>query len=163
MIRNLKELLYIENKMQIINTPNLAEARKQIEKAKKEGKEVIVLAQDPEFNRKILENRNVDIFLSPESHKRKDSLKERDSGLNEILCRIAVKNNIKIGVNIEELKNKDKKEKAILLARIKQNIMLCKKTGAELIVLGNYDKKDMFSLLLTLGCSTSQAKKAIAA
>lgn len=149
--------------MQIINTPNLADARKEIEKAKKEGKEVIVQAQDSEFNRKILENKNVDILLSPESHNRKDSLKERDSGLNEILCRIAAKNRIKIGLNLEEIKKRKGKEKAILLARIKQNIMLCKKTGAEIKILNckEKDKREAFSLLLTLGASTSQAKKAI--
>ncbi len=149
--------------MQIINTTNLAEARKQIEKARKEGKKIIVLAQDPDFNRKILENKNVNVLLSPELHSRKDKLKERDSGLNEILCRIAAKNNIKIALNLEEIKNKGKKEKAIILARIKQNIMLCRKTGAEIILFGNYDKKDAFSFLLTLGASTIQAKKAIAA
>lgn len=147
--------------MQIINTSNLNEARKQIEKTKKEGKEVIVLAQDPEFNRKILENKNVDILLSPESHNRKDSLKERDSGLNEILCRIAAKNRIKIGLNLEEIKKRKGKEKAIFLARIKQNVMLCKKAGTEIKILGKYDKKDVFSFLLTLGASTEQAKRAI--
>lgn len=149
--------------MQIINTPNLADARKQIEKAKKEGKEVIVQAQDSEFNRKILENKNVDILLSPESHNRKDSLKERDSGLNEILCRIAAKNRIKISLNLEEIKKRKGKERAILLARIMQNIMLCKKTGAEIKILNcnEKDKREAFSLLLTLGASTSQAKKAI--
>lgn len=147
--------------MQIINTSNLNEARKQIEKTKKEGKEVIVQAQDPEFNRKILENKNVDILLSPESHNRKDSLKQRDSGVNEILCRIAAKNRIKIGLNLEEIKKRKGKEKAILLARIKQNIMLCKKAGTEIKILGKYDKKDVFSLLLTLGASTEQAKRAV--
>lgn len=147
----------------IINTPNLNEARKQIQRLKKENKnaEIVVQAQNPEFNRKILENKDVDILLSPELHNRKDKLKERDSGLNEILCRIAAKNNIRIGINIEELKNKDKKEKAIILARLMQNIMLCKKTGTELVILGKYDKKDAFSFLLSLGCSITQAKKAV--
>jgi hypothetical protein len=42
-----------------------------------------------------------------------------------------------------------------------QNIKLCKKAGIELKVFGKYDKKDAFSLLLTLGASTSQAKKAV--
>ena len=44
-----------------------------------------------------------------------------------------------------------------------QNIMLCKKTGAELKILNckEKDKREAFSLLLTLGASTSQAKNAI--
>lgn len=149
--------------MEIINTLNINEARKHIQKLKKEkpNEAVIVKAQNDEFNRKILENKDVNVLLSPELHNRKDKLKERDSGLNEILCRIAAKNNIKIGIDLDELKNKDKKEKAIILSRIMQNIMLCKKTGAELILVGEYDKKNAFSFLITLGASTSQAKKAV--
>ncbi len=81
--------------MEIINTDNINKARKQIQKLKKENKSVIVRAQSPEFNRKILENKDVDILLDPHLHNRKDKLKERDSGLNEILCKIAAKNNIK--------------------------------------------------------------------
>lgn len=145
----------------IIDSKNINEVRRQIQKLKKEHKEVIVLAGSPEFNRKIVEMKDVDILLSPESHNRKDKLKQRDSGLNEILCRIAAKNNIKIGIDIGKIKSIKDKEKAKVLARIMQNIMLCKKAGTELVLLGNYDKKDAFSFLLTLGASTKQAKKAV--
>jgi RNase P/RNase MRP subunit p30 len=147
--------------MQPINTTNINEARKQIQKLKKEGKEVIVLAGDPEFNRAILEIKEVDILLSPEIHNRKDPSKEQDSGLNEVLCDIAAKNNIKIGVDLDTIRNLPDEQKARVLARIAQNIMLCKKSKADIILLGKYDKKDAFSFLLTLGASTQQAKKAV--
>ncbi len=147
----------------IISTNNINEARKQIQTFKKEKKQVIVLAQGQEFNRKILENKDVDILLSPELHNRKDKLKQRDSGLNEILCKIAKNNNIKIGIDLEKIKKTKGKERAILLARIKQNIMLCKKAKTDLILIGKYDKKNAFSFLLTLGASTSQAKNTIPA
>jgi len=145
----------------MINTKNINEARKQIQKLKKEKKKIIVQAQESEFNRKIIENKDVDIFLDPHIHKRKSPLKQKDSGLNEILCKIAKKNNIKIGLTLSKIKSS--KNKSIVLARVMQNIRLCKKTGTEIILLGRYDKKDAFSFLLSLGCSTSQAKKAIAA
>lgn len=147
----------------MINTTSLNEARRQIQKLKREKPKakIIVLAQTSEFNRKILENKDIDILLSPELHDRKDKLKQRDSGLNEVLCKIAKKNNIKIGINMGEIKKKKDKERAILLARIMQNIMLCKKAGTGLVLVGKYDKKDGFSLLISLGASTSQAKKAI--
>ena len=149
--------------MQIINTSNLNEARKQIQKLKKENKSVIVRAQDTEFNRKILENKDVNVLLSPEIHNRKDKLKERDSGLNEVLCKIAAKNSIKIGININELKNQTPKNKAIILARIMQNIQLCKRTKTDIKIINckEKDKREAFSLLLTLGASTTQAKKAM--
>src|SRR3989338_8145669 len=114
--------------MEIINTQNLNEARKQIQKLKKENKQVIVWAQTDEFNRKILENKDVDMIAGLELNK-KDRLKQRDSGLNEVLAKLAKQNNIKIGLDISELKNKKGKEKAKILARIMQNIKLCKRTG----------------------------------
>ena len=146
--------------MQIINTQNLNEARKQIQKLKKENKQVIVWAQTDEFNRKILENKDVDMIAGLELNK-KDRLKQRDSGLNEVLAKLAKQNNIKIGLDISELKNKKGKEKTKILARIMQNIKLCKRTGAEIIIMGNPDKKNAFSFLIALGASTFQAKKAV--
>jgi ribonuclease P/MRP protein subunit RPP1 len=149
--------------MEIINTPNLNDARKIIQKIKKENPEeaIAVKAQDEEFNRKILETKDVNVLLSPEIHNRKDKLKQRDSGLNEVLCKIAAKNKIKIGIMLEDLIKKQGKEKAIILARIMQNIMLCKKVNCDIILVGKYDKKDAFSFLITLGASTQQAKKAV--
>ena len=145
----------------MINTQNLNEARKQIQRLKKQKQPIIVQAQDDEFNRKIIENKDVDMIIGLEFHNRKDKLKQRDSGLNEVLCKLAKKNNIKIGLDISELKNIKGKEKAKILARIMQNIKLCKRTGAEIIFVGNYDKKNAFSFLIALGASTFQAKKAV--
>ncbi len=147
----------------IINSKDINEVRKLIQKAKKENPEesIIVRAQDEEFNRKILEMKEVNILLSPEMHERKDFLKQRDSGLNEVLCNIAAKNKIRIGIALEEIIKKQGKEKAIILARIIQNIKLCKKAGCDIVLLGKYDKRAAFSFLLTLGASTEQAKKAV--
>ena len=61
--------------MDIISTTNLTQARKQIQELKKQNKEVIIQAQDDAFNRKILENKEVDILLSPEFHNKKDYMK----------------------------------------------------------------------------------------
>lgn len=145
--------------MEIINTANINEVRKQIQKLKKEGKQIIVKAQDDEFNRKILEMQGIDILLSPEIHARKDKLKQRDSGLNEILCKLARKNNIKIGINLEEISKLQKKEKAKILSRIMQNISLCKRTGTEIVIYPKkYKKQDIIAFFLTLKSSTQLAK-----
>ncbi len=147
--------------MNIINTSNLNEARKQIQKLKRENKETVIQAQDNKFNRKILENPDTNILLSPEFHDRKDKLKQRDSGLNEILCRLAKKNNIKIGINLAEITKLGKKQKAIILSRIIQNIKLCKRTKTQITLFPKKHKKqDVLSFFLTLKSSTQQAKQA---
>lgn len=142
----------------IINTQNLEEAKKQIKNAKSP---IIVKAQNNEFNRKILEYGKFNILLSLETSKEnKDTLKSLDSGLNHVLAKIASKNNISIGIDLNEIRNLDKKEKALRLARIKQNIEICKKVRTKIIFLNSKDKKDSLSLMLSLGASTQQAQNA---
>ncbi len=147
----------------MINTTNLNQALKEIQQLKKENKPVIVQAQDEKFNRKIFENPNVDIITNLEIHKRKDYMKQRDSGLNEILCKLAKQNNIKIGINLQLIKSLTPYQKSIILGRIKQNIKLCKKTKTPIIILNKkkFTKQDIISFFLTLGASTKQAKQAV--
>ena len=144
----------------IINTTSLPQARKQIQKLKKDNKnqQIIIQAQDDVFNRKILENKDVDVLISPESHDRKDKLKQRDSGLNEIHCKLAKENNIKIAIDINNLKKQDKKQKAIILSRIIQNIQLCKRTKTPIVFIPKQSKQDTLSFFTTLKGSTQQAK-----
>jgi len=146
--------------MQIINTTNLNEARKQIQKLKKENKKVIIQAQDDVFNRKVFENKDVNIIIGLEFHNRKSKLKQRDSGLNEIHCKLAKQNNIKIGIDLNKLKKQDKKNKAIILSRIIQNIRLCKRTKTHIIFIPKQSKQDTLSFFITLKGSTQQAKSA---
>jgi len=148
----------------MIQTSNLNQARKEIQILKKENPKqlIIVQAQNNEFNRKILENKDVDIITDLELHDRKDYQKQRDSGLNEIHCKLAKKNNIKIGINIKNLTKLPPKDKAIVLSRIIQNIKLCKRTKTNIIIYPNtnHPKQDIMSLFTSLGASTTQAKEA---
>lgn len=148
----------------IISTTNLNEIRNQIQKIKKENKEelIIVRAGDEEFNRKVLEIKEINILLSPELHNRRDKMKQRDSGLNEFLCKLAAKNNIKIAINIEEIKKLDKKQKALILARIIQNIALCKRTKTNIILWpeNKCKSQDVMAFITTLKGSTEQGKMA---
>ena len=148
--------------MEIINTNNLNQARKEIQQLKNNNQTIIVQAQDNIFNRKILENSEVNILLSPELHNRKDNLKQRDSGLNEIHCKLAKQNNIKIAIDLNKIQKLPKKQKAIILSRIIQNIKLCKRTKTQIIIFPKtkYKKLDVLSFFLTLKSSTQQAKQA---
>jgi RNase P/RNase MRP subunit p30 len=143
----------------MINTSNLNEARKQILNLKKENKLVIVKAQDNEFNRKIFENKDINIVVGLEEHNRKDKLKQRDSGLNEVLCKLANENNIKIGIDLDNLKKQPLKEKAKIISRIIQNINLCKRTKTQIIFIPTLKKHDAISFMLSLKASTNQAKQ----
>ena len=149
----------------IISTTNLQEIRNQIQKAKKTNinEIIIVKSGDEEFNRKLLEIKGVNILLSPELHNRKDKLKQRDSGLNEFLCKLAAKNNIKIAIDVQEIASLPSLQKAKTLARVIQNIQLCKRTKTQIILYpeNKYKKQDVISFITTLKGSTEQANKSI--
>ncbi len=150
--------------MQIINTTNINEARKQILKLKKENPEqkIALLSQDDEFNRKALEIKDLNMLVINEALEIKDYSKQRNSQLNEVLAKICAQKGIEIGIQIDEIIRKDRKEQARALSRLMQNIMLCKKAGAKLAFVGNQkDRKALESLLLALKASTKQAIEAL--
>lgn len=145
----------------LISTTNLNEARKQADKLRKEGKQIEILSQDDEFNRKALEIKGLSMLVINEDLNQKDYMKQRNSGLNEVLASICAEKNIKIGVQIEEIIKKNDAEQAKSLARLAQNIMLCKKANCRLVFTGNIkDKLALQSLFLSLGASTKQAEQA---
>src|SRR3989344_5290498 len=102
--------------MEIIETLNLEEARRKIDKLAKERKKAVVLGQAIEFNRKILENKKVSMLIL--NHKEKnDKLKQRDSGLNQVLCKIAKENEIEFAIDFSEILSSQNKERAEILGR----------------------------------------------
>jgi len=146
----------------MIITTNLNEARKQADKLRKEGKPVVVLSQDDEFNRKLLEIKGLSMLVINESLNQKEYMKQRNSGLNEVVAKICAEKNIEIGIQADEIIGKDEVEQAHSLSRLMQNIMLCKKAEARIVFTGNNEKnkKALQSLLLSLGASTKQAEQA---
>ena len=143
----------------MIDTTNIEQAKKLIKTSNE--KPVIVLAQDDNFNRKILEYGKFDILLSVERGNRQRTLRTIDSGLNHVLAEIAAKNKVSIGIDMGEIRTLQKEEKALRLEKIKQNIKICRKAKTKLVLLGYKDEKDAFAFLLSLGASTKQAKEAI--
>jgi len=140
---------------------DIKETRKKIDEQARKGKKVVVKGRDISFNRLILENKKVRMLILSHINK-KDKLKQRDSGLNEVLCKIAKQNNITLAIDLDELKKeKDKKTKAEILSRILQNIKLIKKYKNDFKILNYKNKNQAFSFLLTLGLPTNFSKKAV--
>lgn len=142
----------------MITTKNINEARKEIQKLVREGKKAVVEAGDDDFNRKIFEMKDVGIVVGLEFNRR-DKLKQKNSGMNEVIAKLAEENNILIGIDIDKIKKLDLLEKGKVLARIKQNISLCKRTGARIILL-NTNSKEAMSFIISLGGSTYQGAMA---
>jgi len=144
----------------MISTNNIEQAKKLI---KSEKKPIIVNAQDEEFNRKILEHGKFSIlaFRLEDIIKQKDSIKNVHSGINHVLANIAGKNDIAFGYDFSSFQNLKRKEKAIALSKLRQNIKICRKSKAKLKILNYKDKNGVQALLFSLGASSQQAKQAI--
>ena len=143
----------------MINNPSI-EKTKQLLKAEPSPK--IIQAQNDDYNRKIIEYGKFDILLSPESGNRKNSLRHIDSGLNHVLLAAASKNKIAIGIDLNDIRNLPKQEKAKRIERIIQNLRICRKKNVKLAITGLNDVNNKQSLLKSLGASSQQAVQALA-
>ncbi len=140
----------------ILTEKNFNKLKLEIKKNK--DKEIIFTSEDDEFNRKVLEKLPIQILLISLENK-KDYAKQRNSGFNQVMAKIAKKNKIKIGIPLDEIINSKNKER--ILARLKQNIMLCNKNKVQMIFIQEKNKKDiqsLKSLMLILGMHTSSVK-----
>jgi len=121
----------------------------------------VVKCKTVEYNRQILEQKKGIILLGLESCSDNDKPKYLSSGLNSIMALTAVKNNNLIGIDLVSLKSVDKSEKAKLLARIRQNIEICRKTGTKCAIIGAKDQNEVSAFIESLGGSTKQASETI--
>ena len=142
----------------IIQESNFEKARRKIRENK--NKEIIFTSDNDDLNRKILEKEKISILLLNQSN-RKDRAKQRDSGLNQVLVKIAKKKKISIGINFDEII--ESSEKIEILARIKQNIKLCNKNKVQMKFViskekNKRDSHDLKSLGLILGMPTWMTK-----
>lgn len=150
-VKKMKTILIQEN--------NFMKARNEIRK--NPDKKVIFSSNDDELNRKVLEKEKINILLINQKN-RKDFQKQRNSGLNHVLAKIAKRSNVSIGINFDEIIGSKGKEKSNIIARIKQNIMLCNKNRLEMKFVhsskNQRDIHDIKALGLVLGMPTWMTK-----
>ena len=108
-------------KTAIINPKNPPKARKKAE----------FLIAD-ENARGAFESKEIDIVFGLESKAGKDFARQRNSGLNQVLCEIANKKNKVYGFNFRDILAS--KNRALIIGRMMQNLMLCKKYNVRAII-----------------------------
>ena len=144
----------------IIQETNFSKIQAQIKEGQAQKKQIIFSSDNDDLNRKVLEKLPIQILLINLS-KRKDFQKQRDSGFNQVLAKIAKKNNITIGINLDEILNAKTNEKVKILARVEQNVKLCNKNKLKMrfITKEQKDSYDLKSLGLILGMPTWMLKE----
>ena len=127
---------------------------------------MIVVGGDDKKNRAAVENKDVDILLSPEKTRKKDFMSYRDSGLNQVLCTLASKNHIAFGFSFHDVLVSD--DRKSLLGKMMQNVRLCRKYTVSMVLLSGATQelemrapKDLVSFGISLGMTPEEAKCAL--
>src|SRR3972149_277609 len=142
----------------LISANDFNEARRKIRDVKNKGKTIVFTSDDDELARKVLEKEAINVLLISQEG-RKDRVKQRGSGFNQVLAKLAKKKNVAIGINLDEILKAGQEEKAEMLARIRQNITLCNKNKLKMTFFPELkDKYDLKSLGLVLGMPTWMVK-----
>jgi RNase P/RNase MRP subunit p30 len=123
---------------------------------------------DGSLNRRAVESLKIDYLVSPEALTGKDTLKQRDSGLNHVVAKMAKEKGILVVVDFGEIASLKGKEKARRIARVMQNVDVCRKVGCGIRIASLAgSKKDVVSELgrkafgVTLGMSSSEIRDCV--
>ena len=119
---------------------------------------ILFNSNDDELNRKVLEKLHINILAISLSY-RKDFSKQSKSVFNQVMAKIANKKNISLGIFLDELVLSEKRER--ILARVIQNVFLCKKYSINIVFIEKKIKRDLNllkSFMLVLGLPTKLIK-----
>jgi len=126
--------------------------------AQKEGCIPFIEAQSPQFNRFIVEKMQNVVLFNLEYVHRDDHMHFRRSGLDQVVCRFAAKNNITLVTSFSKLMSLNPIDQAKVIGRIQQNTEFCQKYktkyGIFTFAKDAYDLKgahDMSALMRILG------------
>ena len=142
-----------------------SEVRRIVQSLKGSGKTIAVRAQDDFFNRRVIETLRVDYLVFPERVHNVGTLKQRDSGINHVVAKIAVKNKVCILIDVFSVSKFKGISKSRKLEQLIQNVKVCRKAGCEIKIAsltfskkGLVDEKARGAIGFSLGMSSSQVK-----
>jgi len=137
-------------------------------KDKKKKKKIAFVGGNDSLNRRAIETLEIDYLISPERETMKDTLKQRDSGINHVVARKAKEKDIKIIVDLGEVSKLEGIEKAKRLGKIIQNVKICRKVGCNILLASLASKKNDVldtkgrqALGENLGMSSQQVKDCV--
>jgi hypothetical protein len=84
--------------------------------------------------RKNFESKQIKLFYDLENRDERDFIHQRNSGLNQILAKIAHDKNKIIAFNFSTILNSEPEKRAQILGRMKQNVKLCRKYKVKMFV-----------------------------
>ncbi len=159
-------------------------------KDKQENRLIALVGGNDAFNRRVIETLKIDYLVSPEAERlkvagvsgcrsfrgseelgarrKKDTLKQRDSGLNHVVARMASEKGVGIVVDFGDIAGLEGKEKAGRIARVMQNVKIARKVGCSVKIASFgkskksvIDVKGRESFGVGLGMSSSEVRDCV--
>lgn len=129
----------------VINQTNPQLLRKEVQRFYKKVDLIMANGGDDKLNRTICETPQIDIINHPYLHK-------RNSGINHVLSKLLVENNISVNINFSDILQHRGYFKAKILNQINQLLMLQRKFGFRTLLSSGsrsfYDVKSPKSMIL---------------
>ena len=165
-LQNQEKISKLQEKTKLKLFTGLIANSKNISKAKKLSK--IVIYKSTGNDRHAIEKSKTNIIFDLETVATKDSLHSRNSGLNQVLCKLANKNNVIIGFSFSNILNTDGRIRSQILGRMMQNIRLCRKYKVKTIIASFAEKpydlrscSDLKSVFISLGMHPKEANNSL--
>ena len=118
-------------------------------------------------DRNIFERKKSVVVYNLEEQKR-DFIHFRNSGLNQVLCKLAKKNNIAVAFNFNLVLNNDEMSRSQILGRMMQNVRFCRKYKVNTVIASFASKPeemrsahDLISFGISIGMHPKQAKESL--
>lgn len=165
-LQNQDKVNKLQEKTEIKLSIGLIADSKNISKAKKLAK--IVIYKSIGNDRHAIEKSKANVVFDLETIATKDSMHHRNSGLNQILCKLANKNNVMIGFSFSTILNEERMIRSQILGRLMQNIRLCRKYKVKTVIASFAEKPydlrscyDLKSVFISLGMHPKEAKDSL--
>ena len=161
-----KKLISIGNKSNLSIEAGFIVTQKNIGQASMQSK--LLAVKSSSKDRFFIESKKIRIVYGFEEIFKRDTLHQRASGLNHIVCELCRKNGVAIGLPYGSLLNKNSQTSALLMGRLIQNISLCQKYNVKLLI-GSFSDKpfdirspyDIISLLSLFGMDGKKIKESL--
>ena len=169
---NLKELESVSSKLGWTRIVKPAEMRsknvqEEARKLRKEA-EVIIASGDDSVNRLASDCWEVDVIGSPEVHDEGDFMHQMNSGIDYVIAKACAEKGIAVEINFANVLGTFGRKRAQLLARMAQNVSICRDCGCDVIITsGAKDKfglrspRDLMAFGVVLGMKPDEALKAV--
>jgi len=165
-LQNQDKFNKLQEKTEIKLFTGLIADSKNISKAKKLSK--VVIYKSTGNDRQVIEKSKANIVFDLGTIATRDSMHHRNSGLNQILCKLANKNNIMIGFSFSSLLNTEGRIRSQILGRMMQNIRLCRKYKVKTVIASFAEKPydlrscfDLKSVFVSLGMHPKEASDSL--